>query len=161
MFLSVFQQGIFCPGNDLKKMKKDRIVFAMANPDPEVVPHEAFKVCRIFATGRSDFPNQINNALAFPGIFRGALNVRAREINEEMKIAASDAIANLILPNQLSDEYIIPSIFDKRVVDAVTKAVEEAAYQTGVARKRFSKDADGEITEVIAISHCHSEIKLQ
>jgi len=137
--------GNLLTGKDLEKMRKNRIVFAMANPDPEVIPQEAFKVCRIFATGRSDFPNQINNALAFPGIFRGALNVRAREINEEMKIAASDAIANLIQPNQLSDEYIVPSIFDKRVVDAVTKAVEAAAYKTGVARKRFLKDNDGEI----------------
>ena len=84
--------------------------------------------------------------MAFPGIFRGALNVRAKEINEEMKIAASDAIANLILPNQLSSEYIIPSIFDKRVVEAVTKAVEQAAYRTGVARKHLLKDADGEMT---------------
>jgi len=139
--------GNILTGHDLEKMKKDRIVFAMANPDPEVVPHEAYKVCRIFATGRSDFPNQINNALAFPGIFRGALNVRAREINEAMKIAASDAIANLVLPNQLTDEYIIPSIFDKRVVTAVTKAVEEAAYKTGVARQHLSKDADGETTD--------------
>src|SRR5208282_233939 len=121
--------------------------FAMANPDPEVIPQEAYKVCRIFATGRSDFPNQINNALAFPGIFRGALNVRAREINEEMKIAASDAIANLIHPNQLSDEYIVPSIFDKRVVDAVTKAVEQAAYKTGVARRHFLKDSVDEMTD--------------
>ncbi|MBF0503830.1 MAG: NAD-dependent malic enzyme [Candidatus Omnitrophica bacterium] len=119
---------------DLKVMKKDRIVFAMANPDPEIDPHQAFKVCRVFATGRSDFPNQINNALAFPGIFRGALNVRAKQINEAMKIAASDAIANLILPTQLSSEYIVPSIFDKRVVEAVTKAVEGAAHQTGVAQ---------------------------
>jgi malate dehydrogenase (oxaloacetate-decarboxylating) len=117
-------------------MKKNSIVFAMANPDPEVDPHEAVKVCRIFATGRSDFPNQINNALAFPGIFRGALNVRAREINEEMKLAASDAIANLIPLDQLSEEYIVPSIFDKRVVEAVTKAVEQAAYQTGAVRKQ-------------------------
>ena len=139
--------GNILSGDDLKKMKKDSIVFAMANPDPEVSPHEAFKVCRIFATGRSDFPNQINNALAFPGIFRGALNVRAREINEGMKIAAADAIANLIHPSQLSDEYIIPGIFDKRVVDAVTKAVEEAAYETGVVRKQFLKDADGEMRD--------------
>ena len=129
--------GNILSGDDLKKMRRNSIVFAMANPDPEVSPHEAFKVCRIFATGRSDFPNQINNALAFPGIFRGALNVRAREINEEMKIAAADAIANLIHPSQLSDEYIIPGIFDKRVVDAVTKAVEEAAYETGVVGKRM------------------------
>jgi malate dehydrogenase (oxaloacetate-decarboxylating) len=134
--------GNLLSGHDLAKMRKDRIVFAMANPDPEVIPKEAFKVCRIFATGRSDFPNQINNALAFPGIFRGALNVQAKEINEEMKIAASDAIAGLIHPTQLSDEYIIPSIFDKRVVDAVTKAVEGAAYKTGVARKIFVKDTE-------------------
>jgi malate dehydrogenase (oxaloacetate-decarboxylating) len=132
---------------DIKKMKKDRIVFAMANPDPEIDPHKAFKVCRVFATGRSDFPNQINNALAFPGIFRGALNVRAKEINEEMKLAASDAIANLILADQLSEEYIIPSIFDKRVVEAVTKAVEQAAYETGVARKRLLKDAEIQIKD--------------
>jgi len=139
--------GNLLRGHDLEKMHKDRIVFAMANPDPEVIPKEAFKVCRIFATGRSDFPNQINNALAFPGIFRGALNVRAREINEAMKIAASDAIANLIHQSQLSDEYIVPSIFDKRVVEAVTKAVEKAAHRTGVARKSFLKDADGEMAE--------------
>ena len=139
--------GNILTGHDLKKMKRDSIVFAMANPDPEVIPQEAYKVCRIFATGRSDFPNQINNALAFPGIFRGALNVRARQINEAMKIAASDAIANLILPTQLSDEYIVPSIFDKRVVEAVTKAVKEAAYRTGVARKRILNEADEELTE--------------
>ncbi|MBF0571027.1 MAG: NAD-dependent malic enzyme [Candidatus Omnitrophica bacterium] len=139
--------GNILTGKDLNRMKEDRIVFAMANPDPEVDPHEAFKVCRIFATGRSDFPNQINNALAFPGIFRGALNVRAKVINEEMKIAAADAIANLVLENQLSSEYIIPSIFDKRVVEAVTKAVEQAAYQTGVARKLILKDTDVEIID--------------
>ena len=117
-------------------MKKDRIVFAMANPDPEVDPNQAVKVCRIFATGRSDFPNQINNALAFPGIFRGALDVRAKEINEPMKLAASDAIANLISRDQLSEEYIIPSIFDKRVVTAVAGAVAQAAAKTGVARRK-------------------------
>lgn len=128
--------GNILSGSDLKKMNEDRIVFAMANPDPEVNPHEAFKVCRIFATGRSDFPNQINNALAFPGIFRGALNVRARAINEEMKLAASAALAGLISDEQLNEEYILPSIFDKRVVPAVSKAVEEAAYKTQVAQKR-------------------------
>lgn len=124
--------------NDLKKMREDRIVFAMANPDPEVNPHEAGKVCRIFATGRSDFPNQINNALAFPGIFRGALNVRAKEINEEMKLAASDALADLVANDQLNEEYIVPSVFDRRVVPAVAQAVEEAAYQTGVAHRKPS-----------------------
>jgi len=129
--------GNILSANDLKRMKADRIVFALANPDPEVNPRDALKVCRIFATGRSDFPNQINNALAFPGIFRGALDVRAKEINEKMKLAASDALANLVLKNQLSEEYIIPSIFDKRVVSAVATAVQEAAHQTKVARKRY------------------------
>ncbi len=127
--------GNILSGDDLKKMKEDRIVFAMANPDPEVNPHEALDICRVFATGRSDFPNQINNALAFPGIFRGALNVRAKEINEEMKLAASGALADLVSEDQLSEEYIIPSIFDKRVVAAVAAAVQEAAYKTKVARK--------------------------
>lgn len=123
---------------DLEKMKDDRIVFALANPDPEVNPYEAVKVCRVFATGRSDFPNQINNALAFPGIFRGALNVRAKEINEEMKLAASGALADLVAADQLSEEYIIPGIFDKRVVAAVAAAVQEAAHRTNVARKGSS-----------------------
>ncbi|MBI4549540.1 MAG: NAD-dependent malic enzyme [Candidatus Omnitrophica bacterium] len=123
--------------SDLRWMKKDRIVFAMANPDPEVDPFEALKACRIFATGRSDFPNQINNALAFPGIFRGALNVRAKAINEEMKVAAANALAGLISPEQLSEEYIIPSIFDPRVVAAVADGVAKAAYKTGVAQRRM------------------------
>lgn len=135
--------GNLLSANDLKRMKKDRIVFAMANPDPEVNPHEAFKICRVFATGRSDFPNQINNALAFPGIFRGALNVRAQEINEEMKLAASYALADLVSGSQLNEEYIIPSVFDKRVVPAVAKAVEEAAYKTGVARKKTIDENGG------------------
>lgn len=127
---------------DLEYMRSDRIVFAMANPDPEVNPFEADKFCRIFATGRSDFPNQINNALAFPGIFRGALNVRAKTINEEMKLAAAEAIAGLIPEDQLSEEYIIPSIFDKRVVGAVSDAVEKAAYKTGVARRHSLKEGE-------------------
>lgn len=126
--------------HDLERMTKDRIVFAMANPDPEVNPQEAYKVCRIFATGRSDFPNQINNALAFPGIFRGALNVRASQINEVMKLAAADAIAGLIHPSQMNEDYIVPSIFDTRVVEAVTRAVEQAAVKTGVARKIFQEE---------------------
>lgn len=127
--------GNVLSGHDLKRMKKDCIVFAMANPDPEINPHEAVSCCRIFATGRSDFPNQINNALAFPGIFRGALNVRAKKINDEMKLAASKALANLISKEQLNEEYILPSIFDKRVVTAVAHAVEEAAYKTKVAQR--------------------------
>lgn len=133
--------GNLLAAEDLEQMRKNRIVFAMANPDPEVDPQEAVKVCRIFATGRSDFPNQINNALAFPGIFRGALNVRAREINEEMKLAAAEAIAGLITKEQLSEEYIVPSIFDKHVVQAVADAVTLAAQKTGVARRKQRKVA--------------------
>ena len=139
VFIGVSAGNILSAG-DLKRMKDDRIVFAMANPDPEVNPHEALDICRVFATGRSDFPNQINNALAFPGIFRGALNVRAKEINEEMKLAASDALADLVAEEQLSEEYIIPGIFDKRVVAAVAAAVQEAAYKTKVARKGSFSD---------------------
>ena len=139
VFIGVSAGNVLSAG-DLKRMKDDRIVFAMANPDPEVNPHEALDICRVFATGRSDFPNQINNALAFPGIFRGALNVRAKEINEEMKLAASGALADLVSEDQLSEEYIIPSIFDKRVVAAVAAAVQEAAYKTKVARKGSFSD---------------------
>ena len=139
VFIGVSAGNVLSAG-DLKRMKDDRIVFAMANPDPEVNPHEALDICRVFATGRSDFPNQINNALAFPGIFRGALNVRAKEINEEMKLAASGALADLVAEEQLSEEYIIPSIFDKRVVAAVAAAVQEAAYKTKVARKGSFSD---------------------
>jgi len=120
---------------DLQVMRRDRVVFAMANPDPEIDPVKGLKACRVFATGRSDLPNQINNALAFPGVFRGALDVHARAINESMKLAAARAIAGLIKPDQLSPEYIVPSMFDKRVVDAVAKAVGAAALATGVARK--------------------------
>ena len=119
-------------------MAPDRIVFAMANPDPEVPPELAASHCRIFATGRSDYPNQINNALAFPGIFRGALDVQAREINEAMKLAAAEAIARVIPEGALSEEYIIPSLFDKTVVPQVAQAVAAAARQTGVARRRIS-----------------------
>ncbi|OIO38231.1 MAG: NAD-dependent malic enzyme [Candidatus Omnitrophica bacterium CG1_02_46_14] len=132
--------GNVLSAKDLKLMKKERIVFAMANPDPEVDPNEAVKVCRIFATGRSDFPNQINNALAFPGIFRGALDVRAKTINEEMKLAASEAIAGLILDEQVGEEYIIPSIFDKRVVEVVSKAVSQAAIDTHVAQRQSKEN---------------------
>lgn len=139
--------GNILAADDIERMSKDNIVFAVANPDPEVDPKEAVKVCRIFATGRSDFPNQINNALAFPGIFRGALNVRAKGINEAMKLAAAEAIAGLIPGGQLSEEYIIPSIFDKRVVKVVAHAVEQAAYKTGLARKRSLKDAENQGTQ--------------
>jgi malate dehydrogenase (oxaloacetate-decarboxylating) len=120
----------------LDLMASDRIVFAMANPDPEVSPELAVSHCRIFATGRSDLPNQINNALAFPGIFRGALDVQAVAINEPMKLAAAKALAETIPRATLSEDYIIPSVFDKEVVPRVAKAVSVAAHDSGVARRR-------------------------
>ena len=112
---------------DLKVMTKDPIVFAMANPDPEIYPEEAMEHVAVIATGRSDYPNQINNVLCFPGIFRGALNCRASQINEEMKLAAANAIANIISKDELHSDYIVPSVFDKRVAKAVAKEVEKAA----------------------------------
>ena len=116
-------------------MAKDAIVFAMANPTPEIMPEEAKKGgARVVATGRSDYPNQINNVLVFPGIFRGALDVRASDITERMKIAAAKAIASLVSDEELKPEYIIPTPFDKRVGPTVAKAVKEAAVATGVNR---------------------------
>ena len=131
--------GVSAPGSLTKEMVKtmnaDPIIFAMANPVPEIMPDEALAAgAKIVGTGRSDFPNQINNVLAFPGIFRGALNVRARDINDEMKIAAAEAIANVIPESELRPDYIIPDSFNPKVKDAVVKAVEEAARRTGVAR---------------------------
>ncbi len=128
---------------DLQVMARDRIVFAMANPDPEIAPARAAPLCRILATGRSDYPNQVNNLLAFPGIFRGALDVRAREINEAMKLAAARAIAGVIPEDHLSEDYIVPSVFDRRVVRAVARAVARAAHETGVARRRTREDTTG------------------
>src|SRR5439155_21163444 len=121
---------------DLQAMAPDRIVFAMANPEPEIAPEKALPLCRVLATGRSDFPNQVNNLLSFPGIFRGALDVRAREINEPMKLAAARAIAGVIPEDHLSEDYIVPSVFDKHVVRAVARAVARAAHESGVARRR-------------------------
>ena len=131
--------GVSAPGavttEMVKTMNKDAIVFACANPTPEIFPDDAKAGgAKVVSTGRSDFPNQINNVLAFPGIFRGAFDVRAKEINDEMKLAASEALANLITDEELSPEYIIPKAFDKRVGPAVAKAVAEAAKATGVAR---------------------------
>jgi|YelNatPaOPRAMG01_1025707.scaffolds.fasta_scaffold11092_3 malate dehydrogenase (oxaloacetate-decarboxylating) len=135
VFIGVSGPNIVKP-SDLKKMAKLPIVFAMSNPDPEIMPELARKYAKVVATGRSDYPNQINNVLCFPGMFRGVLDVRARQINDDMMLAASDAIASLIKPSDLSEDYIIPSVFDKNVVTAVAKAVGESAYRTGVARKR-------------------------
>jgi malate dehydrogenase (oxaloacetate-decarboxylating) len=122
----------------IQKMAKNPIVFALANPEPEISPQEAFGYCRILATGRSDFPNQINNALAFPGIFRGALDARASQINEAMKLAAARAIADGISAAELNEEYIVPSVFNRRVARQVARAVAAAAYRSGVARRRSS-----------------------
>ena len=119
----------------LKSMNEDPIIFAMANPDPEIRPEEAYGHARIIATGRSDYPNQINNVLCFPGIFRGALDVRAREIDENMKLAAAEAIASVIPDNEISEDYIIPSVFDERVAPAVAETVAEAAKESGMARR--------------------------
>ncbi|MDF2839928.1 MAG: hypothetical protein K0Q99_699 [Clostridia bacterium] len=119
----------------ISSMSKDAIVFAMANPTPEIMPDAAKRAgARVIGTGRSDFPNQVNNVLAFPGIFRGALDVRASDINEEMKIAAAFAIAEIITEEELSEDYIIPGAFDSRIVEGVSKAVAKAAKETGIAR---------------------------
>ncbi|HEV8530863.1 MAG TPA: NAD-dependent malic enzyme [Methylomirabilota bacterium] len=132
--------GLSVPGvlalRDVKRMARDRIVFAMANPVPEIQPEEAEHHVRVMATGRSDYANQINNVLCFPGFFRGLLDVRARLVNDEMKIAAARGIASIITPSELGEEYVIPSVFDKRVVEAVADGVARAAAQTGVARRR-------------------------
>ena len=131
--------GVSAPGavttEMVKNMLKDDVIFACANPTPEIFPEDAKAGgAKVIATGRSDFPNQINNVLAFPGVFRGAFDVRAKDINDEMKIAASEALAGLITDEELSADYIIPKAFDKRVGPAVAKAVAEAARKTGVAR---------------------------
>ena len=119
----------------VKTMNKDAIVFACANPTPEIFPDDAKAGgAKVVSTGRSDYPNQINNVLAFPGIFRGALDVRASDINEEMKMAAAMALASIIPDDELNEDNIIPAAFDKCVVPAVAKAVAEAARRTGVAR---------------------------
>jgi malate dehydrogenase (oxaloacetate-decarboxylating) len=119
----------------VRSMAKDPIIFACANPTPEIFPDEAKAAgAAVISTGRSDFPNQINNVLAFPGIFRGTFDVRASDINEEMKIAAAHALAELISDEELSADYIIPKAFDPKVGPAVAKAVAEAARKSGVAR---------------------------
>jgi len=134
LFLGLSGPGTL-PLKAVRKMAKDSIVFAMANPIPEILPEEAAPHVRVMATGRSDYPNQINNVLCFPGFFRGLLDTRASHVNQTMKIAAAKAIASLVAPKELGEEYIIPSIFDTRVAPAVAAAVAKAAYQTGAARR--------------------------
>ena len=133
-FLGVSRPGLLTQ-DMVRRMAKNPVIFAMANPTPEIFPEEALAAgAAVIATGRSDFPNQVNNCLGFPGIFRGALDVRARRINEEMKLAASLALAELVSDEELSKKYIIPSALDPRVVPAVAEAVAKAALRTGVAR---------------------------
>ena len=120
---------------DVLKMAKDPIVFAMSNPDPEVRPEEAHDIVAVMATGRSDYPNQVNNVLAFPGVFRGALDVRARDVNEEMKLAAALAIAGVIDEDHVSSDYVIPSAFNPEVCARVSRAVANAAQETGLSRR--------------------------
>ncbi|SCI84795.1 NADP-dependent malic enzyme [uncultured Clostridium sp.] len=134
VFLGVSAPGVLTP-DMVRTMNKDAIVLAMANPTPEIMPDEAKAAgARIVGTGRSDFPNQINNVLAFPGIFRGALDCRASEINEAMKVAAAEALANLVPDDKLNEEYILPDALDKRVGQFVAEAVAKAARESGVAR---------------------------
>ncbi len=131
--------GVSAPGllqrEDIQRMNEQPVVFALANPDPEIQPEEIYDIAGVIATGRSDYPNQINNALAFPGVFRGALNCHARSINDEMCLAAANALAGMVTEELLNTEHIIPSVFNEEVAPVVARAVEEAAHRTGVARK--------------------------
>jgi malate dehydrogenase (oxaloacetate-decarboxylating) len=136
----------------VSSMNRDAIIFAMANPDPEIMPEDAKAAgAKVVGTGRSDFPNQVNNVLAFPGIFRGALDVRATHINEKMKVAAVQAIAGLIQEHELNEDYVIPAPFDERVASAVAAAVAKAAMETGVARINVDPEEIKEKTRKLAI----------
>jgi len=136
LFLGLSGPGTFSV-DQLRSMAKDPIVFAMANPTPEIMPEEAGPYVRVMATGRSDYPNQINNVLAFPGIFRGALDCGARQISEEMKVAAAHAIAGCISDDELNEEYIIPSVFNRSVAPKVAEAVIQVAREQGLARREL------------------------
>ncbi len=150
MFLGLSTKGLLTR-KDVLTMAKSPIVFAMANPDPEITPEEAGDAVAIMATGRSDYPNQINNVLAFPGVFRGALDAGATDINEAMKLAAAKAIASLVESHEVSAEYIIPSVFHPRVGRVVARAVKQAAIESGVCRKRSA--TGGEVAE----AHIHHD----
>jgi malate dehydrogenase (oxaloacetate-decarboxylating) len=140
VFIGVSAPRVVTP-EMIKTMSPRAIVFAMANPVPEIMPDEALAAgAAVVGTGRSDYPNQVNNVLGFPGIFRGTLDVRAGEINEAMKVAAARALAGLIAPAELALDYVIPNLFDKRVVPAVALAVAQAAINTGVAREPKTPD---------------------
>ena len=137
LFIGLSGPGLIEPGS-LAKMNDDAIVFAMANPTPEVKPEDAEQHVRIMATGRSDYPNQINNVLCFPGIFRGALDAGAPRITEEMKLAAARGIAEVVTEDDLAEDYVIPSVFNRDVAPAVARAVVEEAKEAGLAR--FSEE---------------------
>jgi malate dehydrogenase (oxaloacetate-decarboxylating) len=141
VFVGLSSPNVLSP-EAVKGMAKDPIVFAMANPVPEIAPEIAEPLVAVMATGRSDYPNQVNNLLAFPGVFRGALDVRAHSINERMYLAAAHAIAGVIHDDELSSEYVVPSVFDKRVVEAVRLAVSAAALESGVARRAVTDGDD-------------------
>src|SRR5438132_822902 len=136
--------GLSVPGiltvKDIKRMARDPIVFAMANPEPEIRPEEAERHVRVMATGRSDYPNQINNVLCFPGFFRGLLDSRARAVNDEMKVAAARALSACVSRSELSEEGIVPSVFNKNVAPAVAEGVVRAAHETSAARRRRPLD---------------------
>ena len=140
LFLGVSGPGLLAVEH-VERMKPDRIIFALANPDPEINPSLIESRCRVIATGRSDYPNQINNVLCFPGLFRGCLDVRARAVTDEMLLAASQAIASIVSDQELAADYIIPSPFDQRVAKEVARAVADAANKTGVARLWDSEEA--------------------
>ncbi|WP_374724520.1 NAD(P)-dependent malic enzyme [Calidifontibacillus erzurumensis] len=150
VFIGVSVEGALTP-EMVQSMNEDPIIFAMANPIPEIMPDVAKQYgAKVIGTGRSDFPNQVNNVLAFPGIFRGALDTHATHINEEMKVAAVHAIANLISDDELSPDYVIPAPFDPRVAPAVASAVAKAAIETGVARKIVDPEEIREKTRRLA-----------
>jgi malate dehydrogenase (oxaloacetate-decarboxylating) len=142
LFLGLSAPGVLT-AKHLDSMAEDPLIFAMANPVPEIMPELALGKARIMATGRSDYPNQINNVLCFPGIFRGALDVRAHQISEEMKLAAARAIAGVIPEETLSEDYVVPSVFDERVAPAVAETVAQAAKESGVARRVGSEQETG------------------
>ncbi len=141
VFLGLAGPGLVTP-EQVATMTDDAIVFALSNPDPEIWPEDVPSNVRVMATGRTDYPNQVNNSLCFPGLFAGVLDVRAREINDEMKIAAAQAIADVIPDNAVSEDFIIPSVFDERVALNVAEAVAEKAQETEVARRRRRRTAD-------------------
>ncbi len=144
VFVGVSSANIMT-AEDVQRMAADPIVFALANPDPEILPEDALPYARIVATGRSDYPNQINNVLCFPGFFRGMLDVRASRVTGEMKLAAADAIAGVISDEELNSDYIVPSVFDRRVATVVAEAVAQAARDGGVAGRQIKPGTHGSV----------------